>query len=154
MVVYTLFTLANGLGSFLFTACFAGLLAHTRSLFADCGKYRKSSNAALTNAALALSWKHSSWGGALSLLSSADTTPPCHAPMCSYTPVAPLSPVSSVSQGWRSYTPQTPCSTCLGSWERGEHCHLRGVLRVVWTSETLSRSKGWSSYTCERRTTL
>ena len=29
-----------------------------------------------------------------------------------------------------------------------------GVLRVVWTSETLSRSRVWSSYTCECRATL
>ena len=31
------------------------------------------------------------------------------------------------------------------------NCHLRGVSRVVWTSNTLSHSRGWSSYSCECR---
>ena len=52
--------------------------------------------------------------------------------------------------------PGPPCSTYLGSWEGGGGVALPpvGVSRVVWTSEALSRSRGWSSYTCERRATL
>ena len=64
----------------------------------------------------------------------------CGAPGCSYTPVAALSAVSRVSQGCRSYPhpPKGPVAP-----HPGPPCR---VSRVLWTSETLSRSKGCSCY--------
>ena len=83
------------------------------------------------------------WG-----LSGADAaTPPCRPPRSSYTPVTALSTVSSVA-GAVAATPSLkgPVAPHPGPPWR--------VSRVVWTSETLSRSRGWSSYTCECRAAL
>ena len=59
-------------------------------------------------------------------------------------------------QGWRppQRTGDSQTEASL-PWVQGcSTATCEGGSRVVWTSETLSRSKGWSSYTCECRTTL
>ena len=82
-----------------------------------------------------------------SLRGADTTTPPCRDPNVA-TPRSRL--FSQLRVCGRSVAATTPPKGPVAP-HPGPTC---GVSQVVWTSETLSRSRGWSSYACECRATL